>query len=166
MGIKHRVDSIIELRERASPEKNKAAVEELSGASELQSRFILAGMGVDVEITPEDTGRFSEIADLPPLPDMQDWRAGLNLVEGTIVVFGGKNYQVTQSHISLAGWPPDLAPALFRQIQEDYAEWSQPLGAHDAYAAGDRVSHNGKKWVSDLGGNIWEPGVFGWSEVT
>jgi hypothetical protein len=40
--------------------------------------------------------------------------------------------------------------------------WTQPLGASDAYEQGDRVSHLGRVWVSVCGGNVWEPGVYGW----
>ena len=47
----------------------------------------------------------------------------------------------------------------------EFPEWRQPTGAHDAYSKGDKVSHNGKHWVSDVDGNVWEPGVYGWSEV-
>lgn len=51
------------------------------------------------------------------------------------------------------------------QPSEEYPEWVQPTGAHDAYEQGAKVSHNGKKWTSDVGGNVWEPGVYGWTEV-
>jgi hypothetical protein len=27
------------------------------------------------------------------------------------------------------------------------------------------VSHNDKHWISDVDANIWEPGVYGWSEA-
>lgn len=47
---------------------------------------------------------------------------------------------------------------------ETYPKWVQPTGAHDAYQRGDKVSHNGKNWVSDADGNVWEPGVYGWTE--
>ena len=47
---------------------------------------------------------------------------------------------------------------------EEWPEWSQPIGAHDAYAAGDKVSHNSKHWVSNVNANVWEPGVYGWDE--
>lgn len=30
---------------------------------------------------------------------------------------------------------------------------------------GDKVSHNGKHWQSDIDANVYEPGVYGWSEV-
>ena len=41
----------------------------------------------------------------------------------------------------------------------------QPTGAQDAYAKGAKVSHNGKHWISDVDNNVWEPGVYGWSEA-
>ena len=48
---------------------------------------------------------------------------------------------------------------------EEYPAWVQPTGAHDAYAQGAKVSHNGKKWTSDVANNVWEPGAYGWTEV-
>ena len=39
------------------------------------------------------------------------------------------------------------------------------VGAHDAYNAGDKVSHGGKHWTSTVDSNVWEPGVYGWTEV-
>lgn len=48
---------------------------------------------------------------------------------------------------------------------EEYPAWVQPTGAHDAYAQGAKVSHNGKKWTSYVTNNVWEPGVYGWTEV-
>ena len=42
----------------------------------------------------------------------------------------------------------------------------QPIGAHDAYAKGDKTSHNSKNWVSTVDNNVWEPGVYGWEEAT
>lgn len=49
--------------------------------------------------------------------------------------------------------------------EDEYPEWVQPTGAHDAYEQGAKVSHNGKKWTSDVSANVWEPGVYGWTEV-
>ena len=47
---------------------------------------------------------------------------------------------------------------------EEFPEWAQPLGSHDAYSKGAKTAHGGKKWVSDVDGNTWEPGVYGWTE--
>ena len=44
------------------------------------------------------------------------------------------------------------------------APWKQPEGAHDAYNKGAEVSHNGFEWTSDVDGNVWEPGVHGWTK--
>ena len=43
--------------------------------------------------------------------------------------------------------------------------WVQPSGATDAYPAGAEVTHNGRTWRSDLDGNVWEPGVYGWTDI-
>jgi hypothetical protein len=43
--------------------------------------------------------------------------------------------------------------------------WVQPLGAHDAYPLGARVTHVGSTWESIVDANVWEPGVYGWVEV-
>lgn len=47
---------------------------------------------------------------------------------------------------------------------EEWPAWSQPVGAHDAYSSGAKVSHNGKHWISSVDNNVWEPGVYGWTE--
>lgn len=78
-------------------------------------------------------------------------------------------YQVLQDHTSAAEWTPDTATSLYKAIgitEDGYPEWVQPLGATDAYSKGDKVSHNGSHWVSDVDNNVWEPGVYGWTEVT
>lgn len=38
-------------------------------------------------------------------------------------------------------------------------------GAQDAYNTGDKVKHNDKTWESTVDANVWEPGVYGWSEI-
>lgn len=43
----------------------------------------------------------------------------------------------------------------------NWPEWVQPIGAHDAYAKGSQVTHNGERYVSKIDANVWEPGVFG-----
>lgn len=50
-------------------------------------------------------------------------------------------------------------------VTEEWPEWVQPTGAHDAYALGAQVSHNGKHWTSDIDANTYEPGVSSWTEV-
>lgn len=52
-------------------------------------------------------------------------------------------------------------------VVEEYPEYVQPTGAHDAYKKGDKVTLNGKRYVSLIDGNNWSPSVYpqGWEEV-
>ena len=84
------------------------------------------------------------------------------------VSYYGKYYRCIQQHTSQADWTPDTAASLWVEMSdpgEEFPEWKQPTGAHDAYAKGDKVSHNAKHWTSDIDANVYEPGVYGWSEV-
>lgn len=74
-------------------------------------------------------------------------------------------YMVLQDHTSSEEWIPGKVASLYKAIgitEDGVAVWVQPLGASDAYSAGDRVSHNDAIWVSDCDDNVWEPGVYGW----
>ena len=52
-------------------------------------------------------------------------------------------------------------------VVEEYPEYVQPTGAHDAYKKGDKVTLNGKRYVSLIDNNVWNPNIFpmGWEEV-
>lgn len=89
-------------------------------------------------------------------------------VTNDIRKYGDELYRCLQSHTSQSDWTPDAAVSLWVRIAdpaEEWPEWIQPLGAHDAYAKGAKVSHNEKHWTSDVDSNVWEPGVYGWTEV-
>ena len=77
-------------------------------------------------------------------------------------------YTVLQAHTSQPDWKPADAPSLFAKVlipdPTVISEWEQPESTNP-YAKGDKVAHNGKTWVSDIDGNVWEPGVYGWTEV-
>lgn len=44
--------------------------------------------------------------------------------------------------------------------------WRQPTSAVDAYPSGWTLVHDSKQWVNLIDGNVWEPGVTGWRELT
>lgn len=50
---------------------------------------------------------------------------------------------------------------------EEYPEYVQPTGAHDAYNTGDKITYNGKKYVCKMDGCVWNPDTYpaGWEEV-
>lgn len=83
------------------------------------------------------------------------------------VQYEGYLWKCIQSHTSQISWNPKDANSLWVRIDdpaEEWPEWRQPQGAHDAYAKGAKVTHNEKHWVSDIDNNVWEPGVYGWTE--
>lgn len=98
-----------------------------------------------------------------------EWNYPIAYTAGNIRRYSGMLYRCLQNHTSQADWTPDTANSLWKATAdpaEEWPAWSQPQGAHDAYAAGDKVSHSDKRWTSDVDSNVWEPGVYGWTEVT
>ena len=98
-----------------------------------------------------------------------EWTYPIAYTVGQFRRHNGKLYKCVQAHTSQESWTPDTAASLWSVAAdpaEEWPAWSQPVGAHDAYAAGDKVSHNGKHWTSDVDGNVWEPGVSQWTEYT
>lgn len=85
---------------------------------------------------------------------------------GQRVRYGNKLYRCEQAHRSQEDWTPDATPALWTEVAKpgEIPEWRQPTGAQDAYNKGDKVRHNDAVWTSDVDGNVWEPGVYGWTE--
>lgn len=97
-----------------------------------------------------------------------EWKDGQAYSAGFKVQHGGKLWRVVQAHTSQAGWEPDSAPSLWAKVlipdETVIPEWEQP-DSTNPYSAGDKVTHNGKTWVSDVDNNVWEPGVYGWTEA-
>ena len=95
------------------------------------------------------------------------WSVGKSYATGDRVQYEGTLYKCVQGHTSQADWTPPVTPALWTAVSiDEYPAWVQPTGAHDAYSKGDKVTHSGKHWASDVDNNTWEPGVYGWTEVT
>ena len=136
------------------------AGEEISRAAEAGSiMFVTLAEAGDI-----DGAAAAEHADL-----FAPWASPVKYKTGQIRRYtDGKLYRCVQDHTSQEDWTPDAASSLWA-VAADPAEawpaWSQPVGAHDAYAKDSRTSHNGKHWASDLDGNVWEPGIYGWTEV-
>lgn len=94
------------------------------------------------------------------------WVAAMSVSVGYRCRYADKLYKAIQAHTTQADWTPDKTPALWTEVSvEEFPEWKQPVGSEDAYNKGDKVSHNNKKWVSDVDSNVWEPGTYGWSEI-
>ena len=49
---------------------------------------------------------------------------------------------------------------------DEWPEYKQPTGAHDAYHVGDKITYNGKHYTCLMDGCVWTPDAYpqGWRE--
>ena len=114
-----------------------------------------------------ETGQIDDVTAAENVTQFSPWAFPVAFTAGNIREYGGALFRGVQDHTSQEDWTPTAAPSLWTKIgdpAEEWPEWSQPIGAYDSYNAGDKVAHDGKHWASDLDGNVWEPGVYGWTE--
>lgn len=119
-------------------------------------------------VTMAEAGQIDDVTATENVAQFSPWAFPVAYKAGNIREHGGTLFRCVQDHTSQADWTPPAAPSLWAKIgdpTEEWPDWSQPIGAHDAYSAGDKVSHGGKRWISNVDGNVWEPGVYGWTEV-
>ena len=96
------------------------------------------------------------------------WADDATYEVGNRVRYGDRLYKCLTAHTAQATWQPDVSPSLWARVDDpaqEWPEWIQPTGATDAYNKGDKVSHNGRHWISEHDANVWEPGVYGWYEA-
>ena len=126
------------------------------------SKIMFIGMAESGSISEENIIKFPEV--------FEEWTTGTHYTVGSIRKYGEDEllYMCDIEHDSQDEWTPDIV-SMWHQIgnpKEEYPAWIQPVGAEGAYALGDKVSYNGKKWESTADGNVWEPGMYGWTEIT
>lgn len=113
-------------------------------------------------LTPDQTNAL--LAATAP-SDGEPWRQPTGAHDayptGRTVTHNGKTWEnLTPANV----WEPGVAG--WREVTEgdDWPDWVQPTGAHDAYPLGAQVAHNGQHWINTgSDANTWEPGVFGWT---
>lgn len=114
-----------------------------------------------------ESGGIDDVTACEHMDNFAAWAYPVAYSVGNMRRHNGKLYRCVQAHTSQADWTPDTAASLWTLCSdpaEEWPAWSAPVGAHDAYNTGDKVSHNDKKWVSTADSNVWEPGVYGWVE--
>ena len=95
----------------------------------------------------------------------QNWSGnGIFLTTGDIVLYDDNLYRVNQPHTTQFDWTPDKVPALYSiiTIGDEYPQWKPGF-----YAKGAKCSNLGKRWISNVDNNHWEPGatgVYTWTE--
>ena len=97
------------------------------------------------------------------------WSSAAAYMTGQRVRYEGILYRCLQAHTAQADWTPADAPSLWARVlipdADTIPEWIQP-DSTNPYQKGDKVHHGGRVWISILENNIWEPGVYGWEEVS
>lgn len=95
------------------------------------------------------------------------WVTGRAYAVDERLQYNGVLYRVVQAHTSQADWTPDKTPALFVVVSlDEWPEFVQPTGAHDAYKKGDKVTFEGKHYISLIDANVYSPTAYpaGWQE--
>lgn len=95
------------------------------------------------------------------------WVVGHAYIVGERLQYNGVLYRVVQAHTSQADWTPDKTPAMFVVVSlDEWPEFVQPTGAHDAYNKGDKVTFEGKHYISLIDANVYSPTAYpaGWEE--
>ena len=91
-----------------------------------------------------------------------NWDASKTYTEADIVRYQQSLYRAIDE--VPANMVPDVATDKWTDMTkpvDGVARWIQPNSANNAYAEGAVVRHNGKRWVSTVSSNVWEPGASG-----
>ena len=95
------------------------------------------------------------------------WAIGKAYAVNDRAQYNGTLYKCIQAHTSQSDWMPSTTPALWKTVSiDEYPEWVQPTGAHDAYNIGDKVTYNGQHYVCTSNANVYAPDVYGWNLIT
>lgn len=105
----------------------------------------------------------------PWVSEGHSYQIGDYCIYGVNEVGDPQLYLCLQAHTSQADWTPDSAVSLFKAVgitEEGYPEWTQPVGASDAYMKDDIVSFEGTLYISLIDNNVWSPTAYsaGWKE--
>lgn len=97
-----------------------------------------------------------------------NWKINTIYNIGDRVRYEGVLYRCLSMHLSQSDWIPSDAISLWARVlipdPEVIPDWEQPESTNP-YMKGDKVKHLNRIWVSDIDNNVWEPSVYGWSEV-
>ena len=115
-----------------------------------------------------ENGTIDEVTATEHIDTFARWESAVKYEVGNLRAYNDCLYKCLQAHTSQEDWTPDMTPSLWKiagNPMDEWPEWSQPIGATDAYMNGDKVSYQDKHWISITDNNVWAPGVYGWQEV-
>lgn len=151
------------MRRTAQDSERASVAEILAGGEVTPDRAHRLRAAIEVAAESYDDATAAEYPELYPA-----WDPTAVYAADTRVQYQGVLYKCLQDHTAQADWTPDAAPSLWAKVlipdPDVIPEWEQP-DSTNPYSAGDKVTHNGKTWASDIDNNVWEPGVYGWTEI-
>lgn len=109
-----------------------------------------------------ENGTMDEVTATEHLDVFAQWEPSVSYTVGNLRAYQDKLYKCLQAHTSQEDWTPDVTPALWKEAgnpADEWPQWSQPIGAVDAYMKGDKVSYEEKHWISNTDNNVWAPGT-------
>ena len=115
-----------------------------------------------------ENGTIDEVTATEHIDTFARWESAVKYEVGNLRAYNDCLYKCLQAHTSQEDCTPDITPSLWKiagNPMDEWPEWSQPIGATDAYMNGDKVSYQDKHWISITDNNVWAPGVYGWQEV-
>lgn len=125
------------------------------------------------EKTPEEQQQADVATAIAYLSDEQaatvkdlypEWRPAGTYKTGDRRRYEDKLYKCLQDHHAQPSWNPADAQSLWAEILTDpggeVLPWIQPESTN-GYSKGDKVTHKGQTWESDIDNNVWEPGAQG-----
>lgn len=138
-------------------EARNAAIQQYR--EEIDSNKLTANI---VFVTLAENETIDEVTATEHLDAFSRWEPNVTYKVGNLRAYNEKLYKCLQAHTSQDDWTPDITPALWKvagNLADEWPEWSQPIGAGDAYMKGDKVSYNEKHWISNTDNNVWTPGT-------
>ena len=69
-----------------------------------------------------------------------------------------------EEHLSKLESDSPTEPGEHEEPADEWPEYKQPTGAHDAYHVGDKITYNGKHYTCVMDGCVWTPDAYpqGW----
>ena len=153
-------------RETMTGELTAVHVVEINAGARIRSQETVSSIAF---VTLAESGSIDDVTAGEHSEMFAEWSgAGVQYEVGNLRRYGGKLWRCISAHKSQPDWAPDVAVSLWTGASdpaEEWPEWSRPVGAHDAYNKGDKVTYNGKHYVSNCDANVWAPGEYGWDEA-
>lgn len=95
------------------------------------------------------------------------WQTDIAVNVGDRYQYNGTLYKVVQGHTTQTEWTPDKTPALWVSVSlDEWPEFVQPTGSHNAYNSGDKVTFNGERYICTMNGCAYSPSEYppAWSK--